>query len=907
MMNRYVLACSLCGVAAACLAQPLTLHVSPAGRDEWSGRLRHPSLLGKDGPFRTLERARDEIRQRRSAATLPAAGAVVELEPGTYFLPRTFELTAADSGTASAPIVYAARRPGSVRLSGGTTISGFVPVTASEFRERLPEAARGQVLQADLSSLGIVDFGSPEPDGRGCEVFFDAQPMTLARWPNRGFAEVAGVSPDQPVTVHGVKGSEVPEILYDGDRPGRWGRERDGWLNGFWFWDWAEGAQPITGIDVERKFITLGGKPHSYGYRKGQWYYAFNLLCELDQPGEWYIDRAHQTLFVWPPAPWRDDSVVLSVLPTGIRSSAASWITLRGLTLEAVRGNAIEIEDGEGVRVEACTVRNTGYRGIVITGGTAHAVVGCDLYDTGNGAVTLAGGDRPTLTPAGHRLENTCIRRYGRLKRTFCTGVELVGVGQVARRNLIYDAPYIALWFSGNDHLVELNEIHSVCYEANDSGAIYAGRDWSMRGNIVRYNYIHDVAGFLGRGCNGIYLDDLFSGVEVTGNLIVRVPRAFLIGGGRDNLITNNVMVDCKDGMHIDDRGLGWAKDSVPTGMTSSLQAMPYTEALWQQRYPKLPGILGDDPGCPKGNVVERNLALRSAFDRICPKAKQFGTIGANLTESDPLFVDPTRDDYRLRAGSPALALGFEPLPFDRIGLYAEARRASWPVRHPIRPVDTSVLAVAAVKPAVPVGPPPVFNVPRRSTELAIDGALGPREWESAAAPGSIVLNQGLDRTPAGSPSRAWIRHDENALWIAVDSQVEATVPLLREPAWGRSDAVEVALRNPALGGKGPIFVLRGYPNGVCQSSTDAGAPADVAKRAGEAVSFKAAVRAPGSWQAEWRIPFAALGIDPILHPRLEFNLTVRKSAQPLWVLWVGTLDLATWDVRHGGILELLP
>lgn len=902
-MNRFALACSVCGVALSSAAEPLTIHVSPRGNDAWSGRLPLPAASGQDGPFRTPERARDEVRRHRAADGLPA-GAVVEFQPGVYALRQPLELTAEDSGTASAPVVYRSREPGAARLLGGVVVSGLGPVSDPALRARLPEGARDQVLEADLSGLGIADFGSPEPDGRGGEVFFDGRPLILARWPNEGFANVAGISAEQSFQSHGVPGSKVPVIQYEGERPERWAAEPNAWLNGFWFWDWAEGAQPVQAIEVGKKLITLGGKTHSYGYRKGQWFYAFNLLCELDQPGEWYIDRDRKLLFLWPPAPLREDSVVLSVLPTCVRIQDASWISLRGLAVEAARGNAIEIRGGESVRVEACTLRNTGYRAVVVSGGRRHAVVGCDIADTGNGAVTLEGGDRPSLTPAEHVLENTWIQRYGRLKRTFCTGVELLGVGQVARHNLIHDAPYIALWFKGNDHLVELNEIHSVCYEANDSGAIYAGRDWGMRGNVIRHNYVHDVYGFRGRGCNGIYLDDMFSGVEVVGNLIVRVPRAFLIGGGRDNVITDNLIVDCKDGMHIDDRGLGWAKASVPAGMTRSLEAMPYTSQLWRQRYPKLPGTLADDPGCPKGNLVERTLVVRSRFDRICAKAKEFGTIRNNLTDTDPLFVDPARDDYRLRPESPALALGFRPPPLAQIGLYAHEWRATWPVRHAVRPADAPPPAAA---PAIPAGPPPVFRVPRRTSAVAIDGELAPGEWPTLAGQGAMALNHTLERSPAGCPSTAWLAWDEQALYVAVDSQVDPAKPLRAEAQWGSSDAVEVAVRNPALGDKGPILVLRGYPGGAFQSSDEAGAPAAAVARAGEGVQFAAGARGAGSWQAEWRVPFASLGVDPTQHRRLQFNLTVRKSAQPLWVLWVGTLDLATWDVRNGGILELQP
>ncbi|OGV62777.1 MAG: hypothetical protein A3K19_07575 [Lentisphaerae bacterium RIFOXYB12_FULL_65_16] len=908
-MNRFGLVFGLCAVAATCVAEPLNLYVAPQGRDEWSGTRRHPTLFHRDGPFKTLDRARDELRQRRTAGSLPAEGVVVELQPGTYYLSQTFELTADDSGTASAPVVYRARVPGTARIVGGVVVSEFGPVTDPALRERLPDVARDHVVQADLSGLGIKDFGSPEPDAKGCEVFFETRPLTLARWPNDGFANVADITDAEAFKTHNVPGSKAPVIVYEGDRPERWGKEPGGWLNGFWFWDWAEGAQPIQSIDVAAKRITMGGKPHSYGYRKGQWYYAFNLLCELDQPGEWYIDRERQILFLWPPDRISDESVVLSVLPTCIRAAEAKWVTFRGLTLEAARGNAIEINGGEAVRVEACTVRNTGYRAIVANGGKTHAVVGCDIYDTGNGAVTLIGGDRPSLNPAGHLLENTWIRRYGRLKRTFCTGVELIGVGQIARRNLIHDAPYIALWFKGNDHVIELNEIHSVCYEANDSGAIYAGRDWAMRGSAVRYNYVHDVYGFRGHGCNGIYLDDMFSGVDVIGNLVVRVPRAFLIGGGRDNVITDNIMVDCKDGMHIDARALGWAKGSVDGCMTKDLNAMPYTGELWLKRYPKLQGILDDDPGCPKGNIVERNISVRCNFDRMCAQAKQFGTIRDNLVDVDPLFVDPAHDDYRLQPGSPAFAVGFKPAPLDQIGLYADTLRASWPVRHEVRKEEAVPAQAALLKPIkVPspaATPPPVFRVPRRTAEIAIDGVMGPSEWEGMAGQGSLALNQTLERTDAGCPSTAWLCYDEQAFWVCVDSQVSAAAPLQKTPTWGSSDAVEIAIRNPAGGEKAPVLVLRGFPGGAFESSTEAGASTEVAKKAGEGVQFAAGSRGAGNWQAEWRIPFASLGIDPKQQRRMEFNLTVRKSAQPLWVLWVGTLDLATWDVRNGGVLEL--
>ena len=44
---------------------------------------------------------------------------------------------------------------------------------------------------------------------------------------------------------------------------------------------------------------------------------------------------------------------------------------------------------------------------------------------------------------------------------------------------------------------------------------------------------------------------------------------------------------------------------------------------------------------------------------------------------ADPCFMDPARDDYRLRPESPLHALGFASIPFDRIGPGQRSRGAS--------------------------------------------------------------------------------------------------------------------------------------------------------------------------------------------------------------------------------------
>ncbi len=148
---RSVLTLSLLWPTVACSAaraEGLTLHVAPDGNDGWSGTSAAPK--SGDGPFRTLARARDEIRKIKKSGTLPAGGIVVELRGGSYELAVPLEFSADDSGTANALIEWRARSGEEVRISGGVRIGNFRPVIDPAALKRLDASARGKVLQADL-------------------------------------------------------------------------------------------------------------------------------------------------------------------------------------------------------------------------------------------------------------------------------------------------------------------------------------------------------------------------------------------------------------------------------------------------------------------------------------------------------------------------------------------------------------------------------------------------------------------------------------------------------------------------------------------------------------------------------------------------------------------------------------
>ena len=693
---------ALAAVAVGESASELRFYVATNGNDAWSGKLPEPNATSTDGPFATLERARDAIRKMKQDGGLPGGGVEIIVRGGVYTPVGPLELTAEDAGTADAPISYMAADGEEVRLVGGKVVSGFESVTDAAILGRLDEAARGKVVQADLKALGITDFGSAK--GGGMELFFQDRPMTLSRWPNEGFVTIVEEAGGEKFDVRGRKGDRIGKWVYDGDRPKRWVDENEVWVHGYWFWDWSDQRHKVKSIDAEKRIIEVEPPYHGYGYRQGQWYYAYNLLAEIDTPGEWYVDRETGILYFWPPAHIDSGTAVVSVLPTMVTMKDVSHVTLRGMTIEAVRGSAVSMSGGTQNRIVACTFRNCGGSAVGVSGGTNHGVIGCDIYDMGKGGIHLSGGNRTTLTPAGHFAENNHIHHYGRWNRMYQTAVSLNGVGNRASHNLIHNAPHMAIGFGGNDHVIEFNEIHSVCYESNDAGAMYAGRNWTMRGHMIRHNYLHHISGFRGRGCVGVYLDDMFASAAIVGNVFYKVTRAAFIGGGRDCTVENNIFVDCNPALHVDARALGWAhghadgwiKEAQEKG---TLTGIAYNKPPYSERYPELVNILEDEPKAPKGNVIARNVSWGGKWDGIQNVARPYLTLEDNLVDEDPHFVDLANLDFRLKEDSPAFDLGFEPIPIEKIGLYEDGHRASWPVTHTVRGTEAPNKIAAAIAP----------------------------------------------------------------------------------------------------------------------------------------------------------------------------------------------------------------
>ncbi|MBM3498399.1 MAG: hypothetical protein FJX74_06975 [Armatimonadetes bacterium] len=889
------------GSCAAAGPVRASLYVAVDGNDAWSGRLSRPNRARTDGPFASLTRARDEVRKLKSE---PQPGGVcVEIAGGAYPLAAPLEFTTEDSGTPERAIEYRAAEGAEVRLIGGRPVADWSRVADPAIMRRLAPAARGKVFQADLRAVGVTDLQGINSPGSyrsdpGLELFFRDTPMTLARYPNEGYLRIADVLDDQGAVIQAPDAKSASgRFVCTDPRPERWAGERDVWLHGFWVWDWADLRVPLGGVDATRGVISLAS---GVQVRRGQWFYAENVLPELDRPGEWYLDRETSRLYFWPPTRLSAGQVVVSTVRDPVRLTDVSHITFRGLTVEAGRGHAFVITGGSGVGVIGCTIRNMGNWAVQVRGGTGHRVIGCDIYGTGQGGIYLEGGDRKTLTRGDHVAENNHIHHTSRWDPVYQQAIALRGVGNSATHNLIDNVPHIAIGFADNDMTIEYNEIHSSVYQSNDAGAIYTSppdETWSMRGHKIRHNFLHNIHGFEGRGCHGVYLDDCFSSADISGNVFYDVANAILIGGGRDNPITNNLFLNCRQAFSIDARGLGWAS-SVGGFATQELLDLNYKQPPWSVRYPELTGILEDEPLAPKGNSVARNICWGGKWGWMEAKAEPLVKLEGNLIDAERTPAGQSLTDPGLWADLATLLPGFERIPFAEIGPYESPDRASWPVTSELR--RDPLPPAARPKPVRKPGPPPTFDIPRLPSAVTVDGRLAAEEWFGLKPAKGLVLQEGVEGGKCGLRTRAWLAWDNEALYVAFDNAVDPNLPLGLEAVWGGNDAVEVALSNPTLGPKPPIVVLRGFACGAFSSSEEAGAPSEVARRAGENVQYAATVVSPARWTAEMRLPFASLGLDPNADLRVPLNLAVRKQGDEPWVMWRGTGG-CTWLVPEAG------
>lgn len=462
------------------------------------------------------------------------------------------------------------------------------------------------------------------------------------------------------------------------DRVKSWKNSDDIWLFGYFQYDWADSTTPLEKVGdntITTKYASV------YGFKEGTPYYFFNVFEELDAVNEWYIDRENLKLYFIPPEGFEKESLEISLETKDLLTlSGADNVTFDGITLKNTRASAIKGE-GNGVEIKNCVIKNVGENAAELKGNNIK-IENNTVTATGKAGFVIEGGDRETLTPSNNVITNNLIYDWSQVYQTYQAAVDIKGAGALCSHNEIYNSPHAAILYEGNNHVIEYNVIHDVVLHSSDAGAIYAKRSWNFYGNTVRYNCIYNI----GEGeftPSGIYFDDALSGQKAYGNLLVNIPGyGFLIGGGRDIEVTNNIIVNAAVPFLYDDRAIagiedgGWFTHAKTLGKSlwATLEEFDVNSDPWKTAYPAL-SQLSDDFGDtdnplfaanPANSVVKNNVIVGEKKDigDISKRADKYSDISENTLLA--LKENPFKGggDYTLVTPPE----GFRNLPFEEMG-----------------------------------------------------------------------------------------------------------------------------------------------------------------------------------------------------------------------------------------------
>jgi len=562
----------------------------------------------------------------------------------------------------------------------------------------------------DLGEMRPVGFSRPF-GAAWAELFVNGKPYSIARWPNDSTIKIGEIIDSGSIPRDGDYSNRGGAFTFESERPLKWKDQDDIWISGVFKFGWAEDAVQLAEIDTINKVFRTK-QPSLYGFGTGEKfnrYYIYNVLEEIDQPGEFYIDRKNGKLYFYPLE--QVFEIEISVLEKPMVSLlSASNVQFRGISFECSRGMGIYMERTQNNLIADCTFKNLGIVGVSMgkgiepfeelrhegigepasekigsylqhvysdpvfnrQAGKNNGVVNCTIYNTGAGGIHLSGGDRLTLEPGNNYVENCTIHDFNRIEKSYRAGIDISGVGNRISHCEIYNAPSMAILMRGNDHLFEYNEIHHVCQEVHDQGALYYGRDPSERGHVVRYNFFHHLNSI--HATHAVYHDDGASGMEVYGNIFYKPgERAILIGGGLDNPYTNNIFIDAEIGIHVDNRNQGWAKYVIEKGgvFDQRLKMVEYNEPPYSTKYPHLANYWKDNPALPKRNTVSKNIFYKVKKTHTGKKEWMPFLDDNWITNENPGFINEEEMNFELKEDAKAFEAipDFKAIPFDKIGV----------------------------------------------------------------------------------------------------------------------------------------------------------------------------------------------------------------------------------------------
>lgn len=706
------------------------IFVSAVGDDSGDG--------SEEEPLRTLEKAIDVANEMREDSDKLIE---ILLREGTYSVTNTIKII--NSQKDDPLLKISAYQDEKVTINAGVDIPlSAMSIADSDFTNAIIDKPNaGSVLQYNLKDAQIEDLGeislrghliSDEKEAQA-ELSLNGEVQKLAGWPNGEYTGLIKPTDSNEYgkrTKSGIANGCSFQVNYD--RPSQWSKPEQAWLSGTIGPNYEFDYYPVSRFDSEEKRVYLSRGALEKYYTEP--YYRFeNVPEELDEPGEYYIDRQSGMLYFYPPEDAPKDSVLTITMSTptlGVSGKASNSmfriensknIVFENLIFKGGRGSAITGKNNSNIQFINCEINSFGENGIRFDASTDIKISDCKIHDVGqDGILFVSCGNYRTLSPSNIVVSNNDIYNFARLERSYKTGIDFGYrcVGATAANNHIHNGPHAGMIFYGVNNDIYGNEFDNLVTEFSDMDALYCNNSnypWE-RGNKIHNNYFHDIGKSSmngrhqinvrairtdNRGCGLNIYENLFYNIGDGGNGNGNNGIGAITAEGTRNRIFNNLFVDCNEAYFntlqykeietaddgtlypntiINSSGVEVANTINGAKVADLKKQMENYLPVYGKQFPELYNYFYEHPNMSKTNEFKNNMIINIAI----PLSNFNGTqneegfrgsqmltaaSGNYVSTSDPGFVSYDNGNLELSSSATLLVEGLPKFEMSSFGI----------------------------------------------------------------------------------------------------------------------------------------------------------------------------------------------------------------------------------------------